>query len=158
MKFRWKKKAVAKIIIVYAWRYVYRPLSFALTKESCRKSFLRLFFSVLRGRADVSIASRVMYKQFLREIPSLLARHTNTIARARFPMDPFGFFHLFISDKSLARCNFVPREVSSGARATSGSLPLAIVSVQFSLDRHLSLRREASWLSRGRITRCHAIG
>lgn len=76
-----------------------------------------------------------MYKQFLREIPSLFARRTDTIVhQVSHGTDP-RFFHLFISDKLLACGNFAPiREVPSRARLSSSSL---VRSLSFPLDSTL---------------------
>lgn len=141
---RWnsnKSKAISKIIIIRAL-HLLSPFIFCFH----RRILSQIFFYVLSGRADVSIANRVMYKQFLREIPSLFARHTNAIARsAKFPMGTPSAFSIcsYQISLSLAITLFPAKFRPASARARnfrfSSARSLAIISVQFSLGRHLSL-------------------
>ena len=129
-------------------RYIYyHPSSSTFIGEFFRKSFLpAFFFCVPSGRAS----ERRFYCQpshvqtvSSRNSIAFHAAHKHDCTREVSPGDPFGFFHLFISDKSLACDNFVSRKVLRPARVRnfrfSSALSLAIVSVRFSLGHHLSL-------------------
>lgn len=144
-------------LLLYARRYIYYPpFIFCFY----RRILPQIFFYVLSGRADVSIANRVMYKQFLRKIPSLFARHTNTIARAKFPMGTPSAFSIcsYQISLSLAITLFSAKFRPASARARA-QLPVLFRSFARYRFRPIlprpatcpsSLRRESSWLS-GRV-------
>jgi len=125
-----EKKKFQRSLLLYTRdvRYIYcHPSSSTFIGEFFRKSFLPTFFFVPSGRAS----ERRFYCQpshvqtvSSRNSIAFRAAHKHGCTREVSPGDPFGFFHLFISDKSLACDNFVSRKVFRLARigvcATSG--------------------------------------
>lgn len=129
-------------------RYIYyHPSSSTFIGEFFRKSFLLPFFVPNGLASERRFYCQPSHVQTVSSRNSIAFRaaHKHDCTREVSPGDPFGFFHLFISDKSLACDNFVSRKVFRPARVRarnfrfSSARSLAIASVRFSSGHHLSL-------------------
>lgn len=113
-----EKKLFPKLsLYMHNMRYIYyRPSSsaFIFYRRIPQISFVRFFSFPAGKRAFLLPAESCIVSS--RNFIAFHAAHKHDCTREVFREDPFGFFHLFISDKSFACDNFVSHEVSSRTR------------------------------------------